>query len=72
MSEQVFASEESLLREIHKTPSEYWPGLLQLIRVFRESVTLAPAAESFRKGWEEARRNETRPLSDLFDGIDAE
>lgn len=72
MADQVLTSEESLLREIRRTPSEYWPSLLQLIRVFRESVTLAPAGESFRKGWEEAQTGQTRPVSELFDGIDAE
>lgn len=72
MADRVLASEESLLREIRRTPSEYWPNLLQLIRAFRESVTLAPAADSLRKGWEEARTGQTQPVSELFDGIDAE
>jgi len=29
--------------EIVKLPKEYWPNLLQIIRLFRESVTLKPA-----------------------------
>ncbi|BAY79849.1 hypothetical protein NIES25_63370 (plasmid) [Nostoc linckia NIES-25] len=29
-----------ILREIQETPKEYWPNLLAIIRVFRESVTL--------------------------------
>ncbi|MFM7407357.1 MAG: hypothetical protein ACKO3K_12030 [Cuspidothrix sp.] len=28
-----------ILREIQTTPKEYWPNLLQIMRVFRESVT---------------------------------
>ncbi len=64
--------EAELMEEIHEVPSEYWPGLLQLIRVFRESVTLKSAEESFRQGWQEALRGETRPISELWDGIDAE
>ena len=31
-----------LLREIQQTPEEYWPNLLQMIRLFRESVTVKP------------------------------
>jgi hypothetical protein len=31
-----------LLREIQQIPREYWPNLLQLIRLFRESVALKP------------------------------
>ncbi|HIK12793.1 MAG TPA: hypothetical protein IGS52_21470 [Oscillatoriaceae cyanobacterium M33_DOE_052] len=27
-----------LLQEIQQTPKEYWPNLLQIIRLFRESV----------------------------------
>jgi hypothetical protein len=28
-----------ILREIQTTPKEHWPNLLQIMRVFRESVT---------------------------------
>ncbi|HLP92073.1 MAG TPA: hypothetical protein VK184_26215 [Nostocaceae cyanobacterium] len=31
-----------ILREIQATPKQYWPNLLQILRVFRESVTLKP------------------------------
>jgi hypothetical protein len=31
-----------LLREIQQTPREYWPNLLQMIRLFRETVTMKP------------------------------
>lgn len=29
-----------ILQEIQATPKQYWPNLLQILRVFRESVTL--------------------------------
>jgi len=53
-------------------PSEYWPNLLEIIRLFRESVTLKPAEASFRQGWQEAARGHTRPVSELWEGIEAQ
>jgi len=47
-------------------PDEYLPILLEVIRLFRQTVTLKPADESFRQGWQEARRGETMPVSDLW------
>ncbi|MGK7930264.1 MAG: hypothetical protein AB4041_02365 [Microcystaceae cyanobacterium] len=38
----------------------------------RERVTLKSAEESFRQGWYEAMTENTFPLSQLWDGIDAE
>lgn len=72
MDARVLLDEEQLVREIHETPEEYWPNLLQLIRLFRESVTLKPAAASFRQGWQEAITGQTYPVSNLWEGIDAE
>jgi len=72
MSSQISAYEKQLVREIRETPAEYWPNLLQLIRLFRESVTLKPAQASFRQGWHEAMTGQTRPLSELWEGVDAE
>ncbi len=63
---------EQAIQEIQQTPQEYLPSLLQIIRLFRESVMLQPAEESFRKGWQEAMAGETIPVSQLWDGIDAE
>ena len=63
--------EKQLVREIKSTPDEYLPNLLQLVRLFRESVALKPAEASFRQGWKEARAGETRPVSELWEGIDA-
>jgi hypothetical protein len=50
----------------------YLPLLLQLVRTFRESLTLKPAAASFRQGWQEARQGITYPLATLWDDIDAD
>lgn len=72
MSSQISVYEKQLIYEIKETPQEYWPNLLQLIRLFRESVTLKPAEASFRQGWEEALTGQTQPISKLWDDIDAE
>jgi hypothetical protein len=72
MSSQISTYEKRLVREIRETPTEYWPSLLQLIRLFRESVTLKPAEASFRQGWQEAMAGQTRPLTELWEGIDVE
>jgi hypothetical protein len=65
------AIEKQLVHEIRAIPSEYLPNLLQIVRVFRDSVALKPAEESFREAWR-SRRGERRPISELWDGIDAE
>lgn len=62
---------QQLQQEINQTPQEYLPNLLQIVRLFRESVALKPAPDSFRQGWAEAARGETQPISKLWDGIDA-
>jgi hypothetical protein len=72
MSDDISIYEKQLIHEIKETPSEYLPKLLQIVRLFRESVELKPAEASFRRGWKEAMANDTRPVSELWDGIDAE
>ena len=75
-SEQVLEDSssplEQAIQEIQQTPQEYLPSLLQIIRLFRESVTLKSAEASFRQGWKEAMDGQTIPVSELWDGIDAE
>ena len=63
---------EQIGQEVRQTPDEYLPMLLQIVRVFRESVTLKPAGESFRQGWKEVMQGETLPVSELWSGVDAE
>jgi hypothetical protein len=61
-----------VLEELDRIPQEHLPALANLVRAFRESFALPNAEESFRQGWHEAKRGETRPISELWDGIDAE
>ena len=63
---------ERLIQEIKATPDEYLPALLAIVRLFRQSITLKPAENSFRQGWQEAMNEETMPIDDLWVGIDAE
>ena len=42
--------EKQLIREIKETLDEYLPNLLQIVRLFRDSVALKPAENSFRQG----------------------
>jgi hypothetical protein len=72
MSVQISTYEKRLAREIKEVPKEYLPNLLLIVRVFRESVALKHAEASFRQGWKEALAGETRPVSELWEGIDAE
>lgn len=60
---------EQVIQEIEQTPQEYLPNLLQLVRLFRQSVTLKPAEASYRQEWQEARTGETLPISQLHEGI---
>jgi len=62
---------KKISQEIEKTPDEYLPALLEMIRLFRETVTLKPADESFVQGWKEAMNNELLPIDQLWEGIHA-
>ncbi len=72
MTTKSMRYEEQLDCEIKKLPGEYLPNLLQIVRLFRESVTLKPAEDSFRQGWKESMAGETRPVSELWGGINAD
>mgnify|MGYP001575271638 CR=1 FL=1 len=63
---------EQIGQEIRQTPDEYLPVLLEIIRLYRRSITLKMAEDSLKQGWQEAMRGETLPLADLWAGIDAE
>ncbi len=62
---------QKVLEEVEKIPAEYLPFLLEIMRAFRESLTLKTAEESFRQGWQEALRGETRPVSELWEDMHA-
>ena len=63
---------QQLLAELEGLPEEYYPFLLGMIRNYRESVLLQPAADSFRRGWEEAQGDDTLPVDRLWEGLDVE
>jgi hypothetical protein len=63
---------KELLQEIKATPEEYLPALLEIVRGFRHGIFLKPADESIRQGMKEALSGETLPLSQLWEGIDAD
>jgi hypothetical protein len=58
---------EQIKQEIEQTPDEYLPILLEMVHLFRQSVTLKPAEGSFRQGWHEALAGETMPIAELWD-----
>jgi hypothetical protein len=62
---------EKIEQEIQKTPDEYLPMLLEMVRLFRQGVALKPADESFRQGWKEALNGETMPISELWNNLEA-
>ncbi len=64
--------EKAVMEEVRSTPEAYRPALLEIIRLFRQSVTLPPAEITFRQGWEEVVLGETKPVYDLWEDIDAE
>ena len=64
--------QQQLMAELEGVPEEYYPFLFQMIRNYRESVVLQPAAASFRRGWEEAQAGETMPVDRLWEGLDVE
>ena len=72
MGEKFSAYQEQFANEIKQIPEEYLPNLVQIVRIFRESISLRPVEDSFRQGWKEAIAGETRPVSELWDGIDAD
>jgi hypothetical protein len=72
MANKLITYEKQLAYEIKKLPGEYLPNLLQIVRLFRESVTLKPAEDSFRQGWKESMAGETFPVSEIWNGIDAD
>ena len=71
MPTELSTYERRLLQETRKIPEEYLPNLLQIVRLFRESVFLKLAGDSFEQGWREVKTGQTKPVSKLWEGIDA-
>jgi len=72
MTIELSIYEEQLIKEMRGTPEEYLPNLLQIVRLFRESVSLKSAGDSFRQGWQESQAGNTMPVSELWKDIEAE
>jgi hypothetical protein len=72
MTVELSEKQQQLLAELEGLPEEYYPFLVQMIRNYRESVLLQPAAVSFRRGWQEARGGDTMPVDRLWEGLDVE
>jgi hypothetical protein len=72
MSVELSEKQQQLLAELEGLPEEYYPFLVQMIRNYRESVLLQPAADSFRRGWDEAQSGNTMPVDRLWEGLDIE
>ena len=63
---------KQVVAEVEAVPAEFLPFLLQMIRAYRDSVSLKPAAESFRQGWKEAQAGQTVSIKHLWGGINGE
>ena len=61
---------EKIYREIDTTPEEYLPALLEIMKGFRMMI-IKPVDESFKQGMKDVMENNTRPVSELWEGIDA-
>ena len=72
MTIELSIYEEQLIREMRGTPEEYLPNLLQIVRLFRESVSLKSAGDTFRQGWQESQAGKTILVSELWKDIEAE
>ena len=72
MSSELSVYERQVASEIKNIPREYLPNLLEIIRIFRSSVILGSAQDSFHKGWKEALAGGTQTVSGLWDGIAGE
>ena len=59
-------------QELDLIPEESLPSLLKMIQDFRKDVTFPTAEEGFRQAWQEAMTGQTRPISELWERLDAE
>lgn len=59
-------------QELDKIPSQHFPSLLKMLRDFRTSLFVPSAEECFQQAWKEAQSGQTRPISELWERLDAE
>ncbi len=67
MPESTYRSQ--VIEEVERIPPEYLASLLQILRAYRESVTLPTTEESFSRGWQEAMRGDVYPVEELWTGM---
>lgn len=72
MASRTMNYERQFQKELKHLPKEHMGNLLQIVRLYRESVTLKPARDSFIQGFKEALDGKTHPLSELWNDIDAD
>jgi hypothetical protein len=63
---------DALSQEGKQIPEEHRARLLQIVHLFRESVSWPSAAESFESGWQDIKAGRVHPIDTLWDGIDAD
>lgn len=59
-------------QELDLIPEESFPSLLKMIQDFRKDAAFPTAEEGFRQAWQEAMTGQTRPISELWERLDAE
>lgn len=65
--------ERELLEEFKRTPEEFLEGLLKLVRSYRQrSVAKKALLENFERSWQDAQGGKVKPISELWNEIDAE
>ena len=69
MGVKLSGYEEAFIQELKGVPKEYFSNLLGIVHIFKESVTLKSATESFREGWKDVKEGKTYPVSELWEGI---
>lgn len=60
-----------IIHEVEDTPEEYLPHVLDILKAFKKATALTSTEKSFRRAWKEVKAGKTRPISELWDGIDA-
>jgi len=62
----------ALNQEGKQVPEEHRERLLQIVHLFRESVSWPSAKESFEAAWKDAKEGRVYPIDTLWDGIDVD
>lgn len=61
---------DALSQEGKQVPEEHRERLLQIVHLFRESVSWPSAEESFRAAWQDVKEGRIYPIETLWDGMD--